>query len=94
MLLLLSADINFNPGPVHQGTMQCSNEWDVFKNRGLHFVHLKINSLLTKIEELPCVAKSTSAAVICICESDLDASVVEQETSIDNYKILRCDRTR
>ena len=94
LLLFLSGDISLNPGPVHQGTLQCSNEWNVFKNRGLHFVHLKINSLLPKIEELRCIAKSTSAAVICICESELDASVVEQEISIVNYKILRCDRTR
>ena len=62
--------------------------------RGLHLIHLNINSLLPKIEELRFVAKSTSAAVIGICESKLDASVLEQEINIDNYKILRCDRNR
>ena len=66
----------------------------VFKNRGLHFIHLNINSLLPKIEELRFIAKSTNAAVIGICESKLDASVLEQEINIDNYKILRCDRNR
>ena len=94
LLLLLSGDISLNPGPVHQGTLQCSNEWNVFKNRGLHFIHLNINSLLPKIEELRFIAKSTNAAVIGICESKLDASVLEQEINIDNYKILRCDRNR
>ena len=73
---------------------QCSNEWNVFKNRGLYFIHLNINSLLPKIEELRFIAKSTNAAVIGICESKLDASVLEQEINIDNYKILRCDRNR
>ena len=73
---------------------QCSNEWNVFKNRGLYFIHLNINSLLPKIEELRFIAKSTNAAVIGICESTLDASVLEQEINIDNYKILRCDRNR
>ena len=29
-----------------------------------------------------------------ICESKLDASVLEQEISIDNYKVLRCVRNR
>ena len=62
--------------------------------RGLHLIHLNINSLLPKIEELRFVAKSTSAAVIGICESKLDASVLDQEISIDNYNILHCDRNR
>ena len=94
LLLLLSGDISLNPGPVHQGTLQCSNEWNVFKNRGLHFIHLNINSLLPKIEELRFIAKSTNAAVIGICESKLDASALEQEINIDNYKILCCDKNR
>ena len=65
-----------------------------FKNRGLHFIHLNINSLLPKIEKLRYIAKSANAAVIGICESKLDASVLDPEKSIDNYKILRCDRNR
>ena len=48
LLLLLSGNISLNPGPVHQDTLQCSNEWNVFKNRGLHFINLNINSLLYK----------------------------------------------
>ena len=50
--------------------------------------------MLPKIEELHFIAKSTNAAVIGICESKLDASVLEQEINIDNYKILCCDRNR
>ena len=50
--------------------------------------------MLPKIEELLYIAKSTNAAVISICESKLDASVLDPEISIDNYKILRCDRNR
>ena len=94
MLLLLSGNISLNPGPVHQDTLQYSNEWNVFKNKGLRFIHLNINSLLPKIEELRYISKSTNAAVISICESKLDASVLDSEISIDNYKILRCDRNR
>ena len=48
--------------------------------------------MLSKNEELRFIAKSTNASVIGICESKLDASVLEQEISIDNHKILRCDR--
>ena len=66
LFLLLSGDITLNPGPIHQGTLQCSNEWNFYKNRGLHFTHLNINSLLSKIKELRFIAKSTNAAVIGI----------------------------
>ena len=61
-------------------------------NRGLHVIRLNINSLLSKIEKFRYIAKSNNAAVIGICESKLDASVLDPEISIDNYKILRCDR--
>ena len=47
LILLLSGDINLNPGPT-----QISKTWSVFKKRGLHFVHLNINSLPYKIEDL------------------------------------------
>ena len=50
--------------------------------------------MLPKIEELCYIAKSTNAAVIDICESKLDASVLDPQISIDNYTILRCDRNR
>ena len=43
--------------------------------------------MLSKIEELRYIAKSTNAAVIGICEFKLDASLLDPEI-IDNYKIL------
>ena len=60
----------------------------------LHSIQLNINRLLPKIEELSFIAKSTNTAVIGISESKLDASVLEQEISIDNYKILCCNSNR
>ena len=65
-----------------------------FRSRGLRFIHLNINNLLAKIEELRYIAKSINASVIGICEPKLDATVLEQEISLDNYKILRCGRNR
>ena len=94
MLLLLSGDISLNLGPVHQDTTQCSSEWIVFRSRYLHFIHLNVISLIPKIEEIRYIAVSNNVAVIGICESKLDASVLEQEITLDNYKILRCDRNR
>ena len=51
-LSLLSGNLSWNLGPVHQDAMQCLKEWNIFKNKGPHFIHLKINTLLSKIEEL------------------------------------------
>ena len=94
LLILLSGDISLNPGPNHQHKLQYLNKWNIFKSRGLHFIHLNISSLLPKIEELRIIAKSTKAVIIGISESKLDESVLEPEIQIDDYKILQCDRTR
>ena len=48
--------------------------------------------MLSNIEEICSIPKSTYAAFIDTCESKLDA--LEQEISIDDYKILRCNRNR
>ena len=49
LLLLLSGDINPNPGPQ---TLQPDNIWTPFKKSGLHFIHININSLIPKIDEI------------------------------------------
>ena len=49
-----------------------SNEWNVFKSKGLHMIHLNINSLLPKIDQLRYTANSSNAAVIGLSESKLD----------------------
>ena len=68
--------------------------YDVFKKRGLHFLHININSILSKIEEVKIIALKTNATVIGISESKLDESVLNSEISIPSYNILRCDRNR
>ena len=55
-----------------------SMERNVFRSRGLSFIRLNINSLLSKIEKRRYTAKSTNAGVIGICESKLNASVLGQ----------------
>ena len=94
LLLLLSGNISLNPGPPHNNQLQPQNEWSVFNLRGLHFIHLNINSLLPKIDELRNIAKLSNGAVIGIGESKLDDSVLSSEIHIDNYNTLRCDRNR
>ena len=71
-----------------------NNEGDVFKARGLHFIHININRLLPKIEELRRIACLSNAAVIGISESKLDNSIFDLEIEIDGYNILIFDKNR
>ena len=74
MALLLSGDINLNPGPV--AILQLNDpKFEVFNNKGLHLIHLNINSLLPKIDELYNIAKCSNAAVIRITETKFDNTV-------------------
>ena len=89
LILLLSGDINLNPGPT-----QILETWLVFKKRGLHFVHLNINSLSSKTEELRQIAKNTNSAVIGLSETKLDKTIFDSEVSFPNYSLIRKDRNR
>ena len=94
LLLLLSGDISLNPGPFHNLQPLDHDQWNIFKHRRLHFLHLSINSLLPKIDELRHIARLTNAALIGISEPQLDDSVLISEIQIDEYDLLRCDRNR
>ena len=69
-------------------------DWKAFNKRGLHLIHLNINSLLSKIDELREIARKTRATVIGITESKLDGSVLDGEINIDGYELVRSDRNR
>ena len=70
-MLLLSGDISLNAGPVYNNQSLHSNEWNVSRSKGIHLIHLKVNSLLPKIDEIRYIAERTKAAVIEITESKL-----------------------
>ena len=69
-------------------------EWNVLKSKGLHLIHLNINSLLPKIDELRYIANSSNVPVIGISKSKLDESVLQSEIQINNYDLLCWDRNR
>ena len=45
-------DFYYNPNRENESM----NEWNVFKQRGVHFIHMNINSLLPKIDEVRYIA--------------------------------------
>ena len=54
MILLLSGDISLNSGPTLNGVFQ--SHCKPFQNKGLHFLHLNVNSILPKLDELKVIA--------------------------------------
>ena len=98
-ILLLSGNINLNPGPaaprrndilwqlLHFQNCSFSTEridyeldllsvvsndaWNIFKKRGMHFIHLNVNSILPKIDEIRYIAKLINATVIGLSETNL-----------------------
>ena len=88
ILLLLSGHISLNPGPKNNLQPWNSSDWNVFKSKGLHLIHLNINSLLPKTDELRYIANARNSAVIGISESKLDESVLQSEIQIKNYDLF------
>ena len=93
MALLLLGDINLNPGSVTRQQLNDPKS-EAFNNQGIHLIHLNINSLLPKIDELRNIAKCSNAAVIGTAETKLDNTVYDSEVTIDGYSIVRNDRNR
>ena len=57
--------------------------WEVFKDKDMHFGHLNVNSLPSKIEELRKLVFNTSISVLGIIETKLDNTVSNEELKID-----------
>ena len=76
--------------------MQVKNDkiWEPLKTRGLHFCHLIVNSLLSKIDELRDIINYVKPASLGIAESKLDSSVTNTEVNINGYSLIRNDRNR
>ena len=87
-----NSDISYNPEP-HSVDEQSSDVYDVFKKKGLHFLHLNARSLLPKIYQVKHLATSTQAAVIGLTETWLNSSILDSEICIPGYLTERKDRT-
>ena len=67
-VLLFSVNISFNPGPVPNSVSQ-----------GLHFLHVNVNSILPKLNELKTILGNTKTPIIGITESKIDNSISDIE---------------
>ena len=53
-----------------------------------------MNNLLPKIDEIRFIAKQLNASIIGSSESKLDSSILNSELDIDEYDLIRLDRSR
>ena len=60
----------------------------------MYFINLNINSLLSKIDEILCIAKLTNTTVIGLSETKLGNTVLSSEIEIEGYNLVRSDRFR
>jgi len=85
---------NFYIRDEHLQNISLEDESQIFKKKGLHFVHLNCNSLLSKIDEIRQFVLDSKPHVICFSETKIDSSVTSSEVLIDGYSTIRRDRNR
>ena len=93
-LFLISGDVSLHPGPVQKSPAVNVNISEPLNKIGLCFLHININSLLPKIDELKCIANKTKTAIVGIIESKLDYTVRDLVVNLPGYDIFRRDRNR
>ena len=54
-------------------------------------IHLNVNSVLSKIDELRVTAKKSKAAIIGITESKFDVTVSDGEININGYEVIQTE---
>ena len=69
-------------------------EWDIFRTKRMHLMHVNVNSLLFKINELRYITRLSNAAVIGVSESKLNKSITDSATLLSKYNLLHCHRNR
>ena len=67
-----NAELN-HPDPV--ATTDVPDQYELFKKKGLHFLHINARSLLPKLTDARLLVQRTNAAVLAVTETWLDESV-------------------
>ena len=60
----------------------------------MHFIHININSLWPKTDEVRYIANITNASIVGISETKVDETILSSELEADCYDLVRPDRSR
>ena len=73
-----------------------TEDWkmEVFEKKGLHILHLNINSLLPKIDEFCYIVKQPNVSIIGLCKSKLYLFILNIELDIKSYDLIRMNCPR
>ena len=74
--------------------LQDPYDWKAFKHKGMHFLHLNVNSLLPKMYEVKMIANKSNATILGISETKLDKTILDNELLIEGYDLILSDRNR
>ena len=66
-------------------------KWSIFSKKDFYILHLNVNSLLPKIDEILIIAKQSNASIVGISESKLGSSILNSEVDIVSYDVIRMD---
>ncbi|XP_023185555.1 uncharacterized protein LOC111607635 [Xiphophorus maculatus] len=91
LLLLLSGNVQPNPGPIF-------NNFDTpeeFKTRsGLGILHINSCSLLPKIDLVKIWIETTNTDILVLTETWLNKSITNKDISLEGYNVFCCDRLK
>lgn len=90
--LILSCHINLNLTEPVTSLQIKDRKFEILNSKKLDCIHVNINSLLTKIDELNVSDKCSYAALIGITETKSDNTI--DDSVVDGYGILWNDRNR
>ena len=96
-ILLLSGDIELNPGPSTQSVDSRKDYLEQFVHSidnsltNLRIAHINIRSLRNKLDEIELLLKVCRFDVLSITESHLERKISNHQLNIPNYKIIRKD---
>ena len=88
LLLLLSGDVSLNPESIQGSEDINSTMWELLNKKGLCFLHININSLLSEKDEIRCIGNNTKSAITRITESKLDHTVPDPEVLVLRWYCL------
>ena len=57
----------------------------------MYFIHIKINSILPKVDQVHHIAKIANASTIEICETKLGETILARESLVDGYDLIKLD---
>lgn len=96
-LILLSGDIETNPGWEEDDSedhyMQDFARSMCKGSNFINFAHINIRSLRNKVEEIKILLNICRFEILAITETYLDKKIDNKQLEIENYKIIRRDRS-